>query len=156
MERQTQSSNSRRPIRQSQVKVEEPSELEESAIESAPKANEISDKRYRLYTYQIPERSRIAGDLDPKSITLRELDDDLLDQARKSGHGDEGRAAKEAIKLAIYKVNGKLVNHGDDEASYFWGRWSSKVRHLVQHAWTKIHATDEDEDTDFLASVVVE
>lgn len=126
---------------------------ERSEVDSAPSiAGGIAEKKWRTYACTVPESARVSPH-DPSTIVLRELDEDLLGQARSTGRGDIGRAADEAVKISLWRVNGRPVNHAEDEATLLWSRWSSKVRTLVHKAWARIHTTTDEEDEAFLASI---
>lgn len=125
-------------------------------VEAAPSlAAGVPAKKRRAYTFTIPASVRI-GENDPKTVTLCELDDAAISQARKLGRGDENKAAVEAVKAAIVKVDGADVNQGEEEATWYWHRWSAKVRHQLELAWAKVHVTTADEDKDFFSSMVPE
>ena len=55
--------------------------------------------------------------------------------------------------MSLWKVDGQFVNHAEDEATWYWHRFSSKVRHLLNLGWASIHITDDDEDEAFLSSM---
>lgn len=112
----------------------------------------IPQKKHRTYKFTIPETCRVA-ETDPRTIVLRELDPDDLAATRKLTGSDETRAADEAVKMSLWEVDGQLVNHSEDQATWHWHRFSSKVRHLLNLGWAAIHVTDEDEDAAFLSSM---
>ncbi len=109
-------------------------------------------KKYRTYTFTIPESCRVAP-TDPTTVVLRELDPDDLAATRKLTGDDHSRAADEAVKMSLVKVDAELVNHAEDGATFHWHRFSAKVRHLLNLGWASIHVTDEDEDAAFLSSM---
>lgn len=112
----------------------------------------IDKKKERTYTFTIPESSRVS-EHDPKVVVMRELGPDDMALSRKLAGANEGQAAAEAVKLALWEVDGNRVNHGEDQATWYWHRFSSKVRHLLNLGWAKIHVTDENEDAAFLSSM---
>lgn len=112
----------------------------------------LPKKKVRSFTFDIPASVRV-GDHDPETVTLRELDDDDYKNAKKLGLGDRNQTGHEAVKLSLYEVDGVRVNHAEDQATWYWGRWSSKVRHILALGWAKIHTTDPGEDDAFLSSM---
>jgi hypothetical protein len=90
---------------------------------------------------------------DPKSIVLRELNEDQMEQAARIGKGDNRRVGIESVKLSLYKVDDKLIDHGADEASAYWDRWSAKIKFQTLDAWGKLHQTSKEEDKAFFDSM---
>lgn len=125
-------------------------------LDAAPSlADGIPQKKQRTWTFTIPDSARI-GEHDPKKVTMRELAPDDLALTHRLGRGNEQETAEWAVKLALWKVDGQHVNHSEEESSWYWGRWSAKIRHLLNLAWAKIHATNKEEDQDFLSSMAPE
>jgi hypothetical protein len=132
---------------------EAPIEQEETRPVGAPLQEGVPRKKYRTYSFKIPASVRVVDD-DPKVVVLRELGPDEIDEARRIG-GSSDRASTEAVKIAIWKVDGVKVDHTEEQATYYWHRWSAKVRHLIQLAWGKIHVTEDSEDDAFLSSMEI-
>ena len=133
-------------------------EPKNEGIEDAPRNTldeAVSKKRYRTYTFTVPKKSRLSPH-DPAKITLRELDPDLMTQARKLSAAGGTSTSDEAVKLSLWMIDGRPVDHTIDEATYYWGRFSAKVRHHCNVGWGAIHATEPEEDEAFLSSMVAE
>lgn len=89
---------------------------------------------------------------DPKSIVLRELttDDFMLAQrlAAKSS-----LLSFELLKLSLYRVDNRLVNHAEDEATGYLHKWSAKFRQQALLCYDKMHNTKDEEDAILLESM---
>lgn len=148
-QQQQQSEKPPPPVRRKEIPVETPAQ---------PVGTDLKDgvprKKYRTYSFKIPKSARVIAE-DPKVVVLRELGPDETDEARRLGGGSADRSAEEAVKLALWSVDGAKVDHTEEAGTYYWHRWSAKVRHLIHLAWGKIHVTDDDEDDAFLSSMEV-
>jgi hypothetical protein len=104
------------------------------------------------HQFTIPPNVR--GPNDPSTVVLLELTSGQEETAAKIAGDDSStlRLASEMCKLALYKVDGRLVDHANAEAEFYWARWSTKVRRLIQSAIGKIHNTTKEEDDAFFAS----
>ena len=71
---------------------------------------------------------------------------------RTQGAKGRGLAADETVRMSLHAVDGRRVNHAEEEALAYWAKWSPKVRALCQAGWAKIHTTSKEEDASFFAS----
>lgn len=109
------------------------------------------------FTIPVSARSKVEG-RDPSTVTLRELTPDQIELAsRLAMRGTDGTSRKksteEQVKMSLWEVDGRRVNHGEAEADAYWGKWSPKVRVLVTQGWARIHLSSDEEDAAFLGSM---
>jgi hypothetical protein len=131
-------------------------------LESAPRPTDFqSGYKGPLYTFRVPEKVRDAA-RDPATFTLRELTpDDHIQAARVAAQRERNPKVQgiiigyESAKAALFRVDGRLVNHLEFEGDAYFGKWSSKVQALVMLAFSRVSQTTDEEDKDFLASMVV-
>lgn len=133
-----------------------PQAATESLVDQSPTVFEpqAGGKKPRTYEFTIPASCKKSPH-DPDKIEIRELGPDDITKVKRinSKLGDED-SADEAVKFSLWSVNGKLVDHSQEEATIYWNRFSSKVRHLCTLAWGEIHASTKEEDEAFLGSMV--
>lgn len=114
----------------------------------------VSDSGPRdSFFFRVPRKAR-RRDHDPKTFEIRELTPKELLEARKIGKA-ESSGGEAAVVLSLYKVDGQVVNHGEDEGTLLYTRWSSKCRSLVALAWREVHTTSDEEDEAFLKTMEV-
>jgi hypothetical protein len=126
-----------------------------SPIDSAPRDLSSEDKKTPRWKFKIPlsVRDKRSPDRDPKMVVLRELTPGQMETASRLGKGSGRKSTEESIKLSLWEVDGRRVNHGDAEADFYFSKWSPKIRVLLYQAWERIHLTSDDEDDAFLSSM---
>lgn len=103
------------------------------------------------WEFTTPKRV-VAWGRCPERFTMFELTPAEMAQARKAA-GDTMSKTEAMAKRAIASVDGSPVDHGESEEEVYWGGWSAKFRTLVIQAFAKIHATEDEDDEDFLDSM---
>ncbi len=132
----------------------------DSPFHDAPDLSEYAVAKQRAsqpkFKCVIPKSARVKPE-DPKEVVLIELTSGQEELASKlAGNVKDGlgiKLAAQLVILSLHSVDGRLVNHGDAEGEFYWGRWSSKVRRLIQMGFAKLHNTTDEEDAAFLASM---
>lgn len=128
--------------------AEEPAERPQ-----AKKLAELGEKTWPTFSFKIPTSARIRK-TDPKIVVLRELDPDLLNEVRRIKNKEE--SGDRAVILSLWSVDGRQVDHSEDEGMMLWHSWSQKVRTLISLGWQKVNSTSDDEDEAFLSSMAPE
>jgi hypothetical protein len=126
-----------------------------SIVDAAPDMRSPRRKIVTKYVFDIPASAQ-TKDTDPTQITLVELSADDERMARKIGGADPAKQAEELVKLSLYAVNGKAVNQAEAEADFYWERFGAKMRHLMLLAFTRTHATTDQEEESFFGSMRTE
>jgi len=126
-----------------------------SIVDAAPDMRSPRRKIITKFIFDIPATAR-TKETDPTQITLAELTADDERMARKIGGSDPAKQAEELIKLSLYAINGKFVNQAESEADFYWERFGAKMRHLLLLAFTRVHATTDQEEESFFGSMRTE
>ncbi len=150
---------------------EEPPISERSPIDEAEKlepgvllGTKSKHERMPRWKFTIPESVRTGPGSrpdDPLTVTIRELDEDDLDDARRIGDGAENssdkardrRMGEAALLMSLYAVNGRPVNQAEAEPDFYWAKWGMKVKMQLLDAWRRMHGTTKEEDKDFFDSM---
>lgn len=133
------------------IKRKEPAEADAPAERPQPKKlTDLGEKTWPIFTFKIPTSARIRK-TDPKVVTLRELDPDLLNEVRRIKNKEE--SGDRAVILSLWTVDGQQVDHSEDEGMMLWHSWSQKVRTLISLGWQKVNSTSDEEDEAFLSSM---
>jgi hypothetical protein len=132
---------------------------DESLIDQQPRAvpgMALPPSNVRRYAMTIPKSAR-ASPHDPTTVVMKELSDDEMDAAGKlvaaKTSGGAFSQATEVVKLAIVEVDGRPVDHAEDEVSVHWARWSQRVKALLRDGFNRIHTPPDDETAAFLGSM---
>lgn len=135
-----------------------------SPIDEAPGLDSPSPSQAEMDTnlpkwgFTIPKSARDPK-RDPMKIVLRELTPDQMELAARLATGGGGakpsrkQSLEANIKMALWEVDGRRVNHGDAEDEAYWARWSPKVRTLIYQGYARIHLSTDEEDAAFLGSM---
>lgn len=127
-------------------------ESQAPAASSLPLAHEYTrSEQVRGAKFTVPARCRKPG--DPKVVIIRELTPDEVLTTGRIAQGDRIRMGMEQIKLSLYMVDGKVVDHSAFEGEIYWKRWSAKVRALMTEGYGIVNNSSDDEDADFLGSM---
>jgi hypothetical protein len=119
--------------------------------EAAPPRDERQRRRRLRFT--VPESVRVSKN-DPKTIVMAELKLGEIDAAYELGAGNRNRTTQELTKLALYKIDGKVV--GVEDVEERWPTFSQKVRMQIATAYNSMHNTSDAEDQAFLGSAVAD
>ena len=128
-----------------------------SPVDDAPKLTPhgpeqaVTEVPTEKFEFTFPESVRKPN--DPKTVVIRELSEPEMSQAMKIGKDDNRKTGMEAVKMSLYKVDGRVVDHGEFEADAYWGRWGQKVKFQLLEGWRRINQTSETEDAAFFASM---
>lgn len=125
-------------------------------LQDYAKAKGEAERRKLKYDFAIPASAR-SREKDPEKVTLVELSEGQEEMAERIAGGDKTTASKrirEKVKMSIYEVDGRRVNHADDEPTMLWDSWSPKVKRLLMLGWNQIHNTTDEEDDSFLSGMV--
>lgn len=87
---------------------------------------------------------------DPVSVVICELKIGEVEAAYEAGGTNKQRVSAELAKLAIFKVDGRVVSLEDLEVA--WPKWSPKVRQQCVLAYGRMHNTSDEEDAAFFDS----
>ena len=104
--------------------------------------------KYRFTVKNPPDPSR-----DPHSFTLAELTPDSHILAQQLSKDNKTRFAYELLKQSLYKVDGREVNHADDEATAYVHKWSFKFRQQALLCYAQVHHSSNAEDEVILGSM---
>lgn len=133
------------------IRRKEPAEADAPAERpQSKKLTDLGEKTWPTFTFKIPTSARIRK-TDPKVVTLRELDPDLLNEVRRIKNKEE--SGDRAVILSLWTVDGRQVDHSEDEGMMLWHSWSQKVRTLISLGWQKVNSTSDEEDEAFLSSM---
>lgn len=119
--------------------------------ENATSVAQLQKKPSRVvYAYTIPKR--IAKEAGVQSIGLIELTarEEML--AAKRSNGEQFNLAHSLVTSSLHMVNDVEVSIGDGSADRAWETMNPKVRNLVLQAFADIHAPEDEDTADFLAS----
>jgi hypothetical protein len=125
--------------------VDQQPDAYEAVKAPAPKDNRIT------FEFVTPARVYAWGRA-PERFSMSELTPNEMAQARKAA-GDTMVKTEAMAKRAIATVDNVPVNHAEHEEDVYWSSWSAKFRSLVIQAFAKIHATEDEDDADFLSSM---
>lgn len=100
----------------------------------------------------VPEGAR-SREEDPTTFVLQELDVNEVESARKLADGNQTRSMMEQVKLSLYEVDGRIVDHTRDEGTYYFNRWSQKVRELAVVGYDAVASNKSEDITAFLSSM---
>lgn len=114
-------------------------------------AKRAAEESREKHTFKTPPKFK-RGANDPKSITILELTLQEEDIAWKLSMGSDKGLADEMLKRSLYAVDGRVVNHGVNEAELYYARWSARFRKLAMQAFARVNNTDKSDDDAFLAS----
>lgn len=147
---QPQAQKPQPPVARKEPAPQSPVDEAPSALDAPSKTSELA--KLPKYEFTIPESARIK-DADPKKVVIRELTEDDMDLADRLSKGQNRKVGREAVKMSLWSVDGRLVDHSTGEGDFYWAKWGMKVKVLLLTAWSRIHQTDDAEDQAFFESM---
>jgi len=111
----------------------------------------MSGKEARpVYVFKIPEKLSAAVGIKQLGMVALTGEEELAAFAR--GKKDNAKLAAELAKTSLVECDGKPLSLGDGSVDTFWKTSDPRIRHLITTAYTKIHAVEDDDESDFLSS----
>lgn len=143
----------RPPVQREPEHAPEARPVPKGIMEAEQPMGALPKQKRRTAEFTIPASVRSRPN-DPSKVTLRELTVEEVEAARRIADGDRTKSVIEQAKLSIYMVDGKVVEHGYDEGTFFYNNWSQKVRELIVLGYDRHTSSNQEEVRDFLSSMV--
>ena len=103
-----------------------------------------------IHEFTIPET--LKSEALPRVVSLRQLSADLEMTASKLGRYEVMKSQYEAVKLAIFELDGKPANAANGDVDQFWENAGPKLRSLLMQAYNRISAPSNEEEESFFES----